>query len=232
LAGRASRRARAVAVLLLAGLGLAGRAAAQTVLDFVTFDGIDYLRWADEPGRPLTRADLGAEFATVECAMTDDRRGCPFGMDAAAAFMPAGTKMFAVRGYRTDFRLAAVVNDRVFLYQAWRNRRAKLGAELYDVAGRVSTIQVQRGHRTAAAPEPPVPITSADDVEALVQMLLRATVRPPRPHAFGEPRYWLTLWLADGTTLERTYYAETGEVMDGVVVPVEFRRILDRYLGD
>ena len=41
-----------------------------------------------------------------------------------------------------------------------------------------------------------------------------------------------TFWLTDGTTLRRPYFVETSELMDGVILPVEFRRILDRYLGE
>jgi hypothetical protein len=163
--------------------------------------------------------------------MAEDRQRCAFGLDAAAAFMPAGTRMYAVRGYRTDFRLAAVANDRVFLYQAWRNRRARTGRDLYDIWGKVRAIDVQRGEPSPAAPGTPVRVTATEDAEAIVAMLAGAAIRPPRPHAFGEPRYWLTLWLDDGTTLGRPYFTQTGEVMDGLVVPVEFRRILDRYLG-
>ena len=224
---------RTVLLGLVIALALLARGAhAQGMVDFLTFDRVDYIRWLDEPGRAIDRGDLGPEFATIECSIGEDVRGCTYGRDAAAAFMPAGTRMYTVRGYRTDFRLAAVVKDRVFLYQVWRNPRAKLGGDLFDVAGRVRAIDVQRGVRTPAAPGTPQRVTEPADRDALVRMIVTAAVRPPRPHAFGEPRYWLTLWLADGTTLERPYFTETSELMDGVVLPPEFRRILDRYLGD
>jgi len=227
-----TRLGRGLAALGIAVVALIGRGDAQGLLDFVTFDGIDYIRWASEPGRPLARSDLGAEFATVGCSMGEDRRGCPFGVDAAAAFMPAGTRMFAVRGYATEFRLAAVWTDRLFLYQAWRNPRAKVGAALYDIAGRVRAIDVQRGEPTPAVPATPAAITSPRDVEALVEMIARAPVRPPQSHAFGEPRFWLTFWLADGTTLGRPYFVLTRELMGGVVLPEAFTVILERYLGE
>ena len=220
-------------VLALAfGLAAARPAQAQGVLDFITFDGIDYLRWAEEPGRPLTRDDLGVEFAVVGCSFAEDRRGCPFGLDAAAAFMPAGTKIYTVRGHATEFRLAAVWRDRIFLYQAWRNPRAKVGGKVYDIAGKVRAIDVQRGEATPAATIVPAAITARADVDALVDMLVHASVAPPRAHAFGEPRYWLTFWLTDGTTLGRPYYVETSELMGGVMLPEEFRKILERYLSE
>jgi len=214
------------------GLTAARPAPAQGVLDFITFDGIDYLRWAEEPGRPLTRHDLGVEFAVVGCSFAEDRQGCPFGLDAAAAFMPSGTKIYTVRGHATEFRLAAVWRDRIFLYQAWRNPRAKVGGKVYDIAGKVRAIDVQRGEATPAATIVPAAITAPSDVDALVDMLVHAPVTPPRAHAFGEPRYWLTFWLTDGTTLGRPYYVETSELMGGVRLPEEFRKILERYLSE
>jgi len=212
-------------------LALTARAEAQSLLDFITFDEVHYLRWAEEPGRQLTRADLGIEFATVECSYGEDRVSCAFGRDAAAAFMPAGTRVYAVRGYRTEFRLAAVVNERVYLYQVWRNRRARVGGDLFDVAGKVRAIDVQRGGPTPPNAGTPARI-AAKDAEALVDMMLRGRMRPPRAYTFGEPRFWLTIWLADGTTLGRPYFPESSELMDGVVVPAEFGTILERYLRD
>lgn len=216
-------------VLLAALLALAAPAQAQTIFDYVTFDGIDYIRWFEEPGRALARSELGTEFATVECSFAEDRQKCAYGVDASAAFIPAGTRLYAVPGFRTDFRLAAVASNRVFLYQAWRNPRAKTGADLFDIAGRVRAIEVQRGERTPATPGPPLQVGDAGDRDALVRMIVTAPMRKARAPAVGEPRYWLTFWLTDGTTLGRPYFVEAGEVMGGLVVPEEFRRIVERY---
>jgi hypothetical protein len=221
-------------LLALAAVLVAGPAAAQTqtTLDFVSFDGIDYIRWAEEPGRVLTAGDLGVEFATIECSLGEDVRGCPYGIDAGAAFMPAGTRLYAVRGYATEFRLAAVWRSRIFLYQAWRNPRARVGGDLFDIAGKVRAMDVQRGEPGKAGAGPPVAIRSPQDVEALVDLIVRAPMRRPVAHPIGETRYWLTLWLADGTSLGRPYFVETGELLGGVAVPAEFRALLDRYLTE
>ena len=224
---------RAVLALLTLGLVLSlDRAGATTLLDYITFDGIDYIRWTtEEPGRPLTRADLGPEFAVVECSFGEDTRSCSYGVDAAAAFLPSGTRVYAVRGYPTNFRLAAIWKDRIFLYQAWRNPRAKVGADLYDIVGKVRAIDVQRGEPPQAAATKPAAITAPQDVAALVEMIAMGAVRAPKVHAVAEPRYLVTLWLADGTTLGRVYFRETSELMGGVAMPGEFASILERYLG-
>lgn len=214
--------------LALGLVAVADGAGTSTTLDFVTFDGIDYVRFIDEPGRELTRADLGVEFGTVGCSIGEDSRACSYGVDAGAAFMPAGTRMYAVRGYATEFRLAAAWRDQLFLYQAWRNPRARLGRDLFDIAGRVRAIDVQR--RDGAAVPRRAPVASAQDIEALVEMMLSGSMRRPTPHAAGEPEYWLTIWLADGTTLGRPYYADTGELMGGLAVPPGFRVLLERHL--
>ena len=225
-------RSAARAVLLAGLLAWPARAGATTLLDYVTFDGIDYIRWTtEEPGRPLTRDELGPEFAVVECSFGEDTRGCPYGVDASAAFLPSGTRVYTVRGYPTNFRLAAIWKDRVFLYQAWRNPRARLGADLYDIVGKVRAIDVQRGEPPQASATKPTAVASPQDVAALVEMIATGAVRAPQVHAAGEPRYLVTLWLADGTTLGRVYFCETSELMGGVAVPADFARILERYLG-
>ena len=233
MAGKCIVGAVKVLSLLLVGLlALVDRASATTLLDYVTFDGIDYIRWTtDEPGRALTRDDLGPEFAIVECSFGEDTKSCSYGVDASAAFLPSGTRVYAVRGYPTNFRLAAIWKHRIFLYQAWRNPRAKVGADLYDVAGKVRRIDVQRGEPPQTAAAAPTSVTSPEDIAALVEMIATGVVRAPKVHTVAEPRYLVTLWLADGTTLGRVYFRETSELMGGVAMPADFARILERYLG-
>ena len=166
------------------------------------------------------------------CSFGEDLRGCPYGVDAGAAYLPAGTRAYAVRGYATGFRLAAVWQDRIFLYQAWRNPRARVGRDLFDISGKVRAIDVQRGGPVSSGTGARVTIAGVDEVEALVSLIVRAPVRRPSPHPAAEPRYWLTFWLADGTTLGRPYFRESGELLGGVVLPAEFRALVERYLPD
>jgi hypothetical protein len=107
-----------------------------------------------------------------------------------------------------------VWRDRLFLYQAWQSPRAKVGRDLFAIAGKVRAIDVQRGEPATLAARNPTTIAAPADVAALVDMVLRGTVRRPLPHAMSEPRYWLTFWLTDGTTLGRPYFVDTSRWRD------------------
>ena len=227
-----ARLVRRALPLVIGVIALAGPAAASTTLDFITFDGIDYIRWPEEPGRALTPGDLGTEFGAIQCSLGEDVRGCPYGMDAGAAFLPAGTRIYAMRGYATEFRLVALVRDRIFLYQVWRNPRAKVGGDLYRLVRQGARHRRPAWSADPGGPRNPATIAAPPDVEALVEMLARSPVERPQAHAFGEPRYWLTFWLIDGTTLERAFFVDTRELMGGVVLPEEFRTRLERQLRD
>lgn len=223
---------RVTLLALLAGtLAVAAAAGAYTVLDFVIFDGIEYLRSTEEPGRPLTRDDLGPEFAVVGCGIAENPR-CPYGDDASAGLLPARTRMYTVRGYRPEFRLAAVSGEHVMLYQAWRSARAKVGGDLYDIAGKVRAIDVRRDGGGAKTAPAAAMIKLAPDVDAVAKMIVAAPVRPHRPREARTPRYWLTFWLDDGTTLGRAYFPDSGELTGGVTLPPEFRAIVDRSFGE
>lgn len=225
----ATRTVAALAALLTLLAG-AAPAHAYTVLDFVVVRGIEYLRSTEEPGRELTRADLAGEVAVVNCGIAEDPL-CAYGTEGSAGLLPAGTRLHAVRGYAPAFRVAAVADGHVLLYQAWRGIRVKGGGELYDLAGKVRSIDVRRdgspGHPGGAA----AMIRNAADVDALARMIAAAPVGPPRARDAAARRYWLTFWLADGTTLGRAYYPDVGELTGGVVLPPEFRSVLERHLG-
>src|ERR1043166_3803699 len=126
-----------------------------------------------------------APGAVLDRPLTADYVGTAMRILLALAFtlavvVPAGTRVYAVRGHPTGFRLAAVWQDRIFLYQAWRNPRAKAGGDLWAIAGKVRSIDVQRGVPLPGATRTPAVITSSTDVETLVAMIVRGTMRRPR----------------------------------------------------
>ena len=212
---------RRLALALLVVLVSVTTAYAYTVVDFITFNGSEYIRDSGEVGRPLERDDLGDELAVV----------APGG-GSVVSRLPVGTRVYGVRGYATSFRIAAVAGEEILLYQAWRGAGAKVGSDLYDIRGRVQSIDVRREPSPAPAARKAVVIRASTDVEALGAMITSAPVMAPRARTGAMPWYWLTFWLSDGTTFGRGFFPETGQLTGGVTLPPEFHATLDRHFKD
>ena len=115
-------------------------------VDFVQFGGIQYIAvdyTGGGVGRALADADLGPEFAKVEYKHNEphvfSHKCC---RDGDAAFLDAGTPLYMVNGYKPEFRLAAHREGRLVLYEAYTNPKAKTGADLLDIGGKVRYIGV------------------------------------------------------------------------------------------
>ena len=115
----------------------------------VKFGGIHYLRRWNPVGK-ITRADhadlttehLGPELYRV--AFRLDGYAGPFyrSQDGDASYLNPGTQVYAVKGYAPEFRLATIEGDRPTLYEADTNPSAKIGADLLDIRGKVTAIDI------------------------------------------------------------------------------------------
>ena len=129
-----------VATMLLAGCTLARGLTSTTCpssrrllpqaaadhIDFVQVDGITYqARTAGPTGPELHDSDLGAQVSVVRCKLADHIVEEPGGqLDGDAAYLDPGTAVYAVRGYRPSFRLAARREGKPVLFEAAENPRA------------------------------------------------------------------------------------------------------------
>jgi hypothetical protein len=152
--------------------------AAADYIDFVQVDGITYqARWAPPSGRELHDSDLGAQVSVVRCKLADHIIEEPGGqLDGVAAYLDPGTAVYAVRGYRPSFRLAARREGKPVLFEAAENPRAGTWGELLDLGGKVRRITVHDDslHQLAV-------LGDRRQVNQLVGLLLRSPwVRPGR----------------------------------------------------
>jgi hypothetical protein len=88
-------------------------------VDFVQVGGITYqsgIRPA--AGRGLREGDLGAQVAVVRCRLDGYLPEGPGHLDGDAAYLDQGTPLYAVRGFRPSFRLAARRDGALVLYEA------------------------------------------------------------------------------------------------------------------
>ena len=184
------------------------------------FGGIQYVRaWhfageeIREGERDLTAEDLGPEFYRVAF------RGAGYAgpnyryQDGDATFLNPGTQVYAVKGYAPEFRLGTLEEDKAILYEADTNPFAKTGGDLLDIRGKVTAIDILNDDH---------PMTVAgtiDDkrtIERFVEMVLGSPVNQPSRDHDG-PRYFLGIRLADGTSVVRAFWLETGELSRGIM---------------
>ena len=178
---------------------------------FVKFNGITYVSaWRSPSPMPESPGNLRYRVAF----RLDGHVGARYrSQDGDAGWLAPGTPLYEVRGYDPSFRLATLANGEVRLYEAGTNPAAEVGADLLDIRGKVTAIDVlsERDAETVLA--------SIDDgrtVESAVEMVLGAPVDQGRRDRDGE-RYFLGFRLADGTSVVRSFWLESGEVSRGIM---------------
>ena len=121
--------------------------------------------------------------------------------------------MYEVKGYSPEFRLAMLKQGRATLYEADTNPHAKTGGDLLDIGGKVTAIDILNDDD-----EMTVLGTIVDEhtIERFVGMVLEAPVNQKGRDHDG-PRYFLGIRLADGTSVVRSFWLETGELSRGIM---------------
>ena len=192
---------------------------------FIRFGGIMYLQSPMPSARALRAVALGPVFATVRCklagAVTDPTYRPK---DGDAAFVAPGTPVFTVKGYRPTFRLAIRGARGIILFEADTNPRARRGADLLDIGGKVRAIGI-----TAASGGTVelARITNPVQITRLVGLILRAPVDQKRP-SLSPARYTLTFHLVDGTSVARSYWPDSGELSRGIMTSRAFAAAIKR----
>ena len=119
--------ATAIATLILTACG-ARTAVSIMWMDFVQIGEIHYLSvhppFAEDAGRVIQESDLGPEFARVRFKVDGNVQEADYRpKDGDAAFLEPGTRLFRVKGYAPTFRLAALRDAGIVLFEAAANPR-------------------------------------------------------------------------------------------------------------
>lgn len=188
-------------------------------VDFVQFGRITYQAVSARPVRALSAHDLGPVFATVHFQLNGHVHTANYrSKDGDAAYLAPGTPMYMVKGYSPAFRLAAYEHGSLTLYEADTNPRARRGADLLDIGGKVTSIGVnsaQDGVTELGA------IKGKTQVATLVTMVLQAPVDQSRSGQ-GEIRYFIAFHLLDGTAVLRAFWPQAGVMQRGLLLPPAF----------
>lgn len=227
---RTSLNTRGIApfLLLLTVVGLAGcgsqtggsgPSGGQNVMidwvNLIRFHGITYLATSNT----LPASQLGSVFDTVTFKLDGNVHDPNYQMkDGDSAFLPAGTQVYTVKGYKPAFRLAAHFAGHIQLYEVNTNPQARSGADLLDISGKVLSIGIissQDGATQLGA------IKDSHTIASLVTIVLASPVDANRSGQ-GTMTYLIAFHLQDGTSVIRAYWQNSGIMERGIVLPKAF----------
>ena len=193
-------------------------------INFVKFDGITYIA---NRGRGKLGLDwLGKERYRIAFELRDFAGGGYRSRDGDAAYLDPGTSIYEVTGYSPRFRLAAVSDGTVTVFEADTSPAARTGADLLDIRGKVRSIGInspENGITELAFIEDP------GMVESLVKIVLSAPVDQGRRDHDGQ-RYFIAFDMEDGTEVRRACWLESGELHRGIVTDPLFRDSVSQAL--
>lgn len=111
-----------------------------------------------------------------------------------------GQQVYSIKGYQASFRLAVRTSNGVFFYEVGENPRARIGADLFDIEGKVQSLTV------GPIDNPDSPTKTIRDpatIQKLVGEILAAPVIPNC--SFRGKEEALLFHMKDGSLVELNY---------------------------
>ena len=201
-------------------------------VNYVRFDGIMYTAHPRNP-QVISASQLGPEFAKVRCQLSSLAGPTDRPQDGDSLFLEPGTTVYEIQGYDPAFRLAARMNGlpgsewqgQLLVYEADTNPKAKTGADLLDIGGKVQSISVNSpGSELTELGA----IDDPDEVSSLVDMVLAAPVDQSIGPSHDFPHYVIAFHLEDGTIVTRAYALSPGVLHRGINLPDDFQTAVER----
>lgn len=173
--------------------------------DFVMINDISYDRNVD--GMSTISSDqIGEKVGEVKYMLSDSACADHKTVNGDAAFLPIGTPIFAMKGYRSSFRVVADGK----IYQAGSNPNARTLAELLDVNGKVAKIGLDSGYDGSAIGD-----FTSEASEQFVQLLLPLAYvgfNEIYKKIMHESGVFLRVYLKDGTSFRMVFYPKANAI--------------------
>lgn len=223
---------------LVAGEGSSGASGGYG--NVIQFDGVRYEEngFEGDANPEATGAEPAQVFARVK-AQLQGRNSTREIRNGDAGLLPKGTPVHAVRGYDPSYRLTArMPSGRWVLYEAVEGLEAERGADLLDIGGKVSRVEVGPSMVASAEADGVGRMVVAEDareVQEFVGAALGAPVwRKPDPLA-GD--HQIVFYLKDGTATGGAYASNSGKLSTtpggsvmGITLPTRARDTIERAL--
>lgn len=191
-------------------------------IDWVPFVRVDGLMFqARVASAPVVVGDdrIGGTVATVTCRISDVVSNPSYQpRDGDAAFLPAGTELHAFDGGRPDLRLAVHEDGIWRVYEVTEVKGARTGADLLDLGGDVSRIELRDGETGSHV------LATLSDRTKIMRVVAAVLAAPTTSVDFGtlnESPLLVRFVLGDGTFVERPWHVKTGLLATALAAPEE-----------
>lgn len=163
----------------------------------------------------LTLEDLlGTELYRVAFMVADHAGRNYMLQDGDATLLAPGTPVYAVKGYAPEFRLGALVDGRVKIFEADVNPLAETDEDLIGIRGKVTSIDI-------LSEEDATTVLGTIDKERavgdFVEVVLGSPVDQERLGHDEGIRCFLGFRLADGTSVVRAFWVDSGQLWPGIM---------------
>jgi len=199
-------------------------------VDFIKFNDITYYARMDQAGLKLTKDDFDKELYKVKFNVYENVHDGQYKIkNGDAAFLPVNTEVYSVKGFTSDFCLAAYNSKReLVLYFADTIPNAKKGEDLFDIKGKVESISIN----SDITQKELVLITDPKLIDKMADMIIKGSIEM-KPKTSGSQRYYLKFNLKKGIILPFWYYTDDNKLTSsmGIVVPKEFGEIVQKAVG-
>ncbi|WP_174818664.1 hypothetical protein [Paenibacillus illinoisensis] len=175
-------------------------------IDFVMIDGILYFHNNDQA---VPAENIGERIGEVSYMLNEHACADHVTANGDAAFLPIGTDIYELKGYKSHFR---VVADHK-MYQVNENPNAKTMGGLLDIEGKVKKVSLESGNDGSVIGDFPQEIATE-----FVNELLPLTyvgfdeVYQKAKHETG---IFLRVHLQDGTSFRMVYYPKANAFSAG-----------------
>lgn len=194
---------------------------------FVRVNGLSY-QATFAPAATVTRSQLGSTVLTVKCKIADVVGNPDYHpRDGDAAFLPAGTELREINGYRSDFRLAAWDDGAWHVYEVDDVPDAVEGEDMLDLRDKVVRVHLVGGDRGERI------IKTVDDkfdVTSIVESVLAARVLPETSKLYDrlgdESPVFVRFEMIDGTAVQRAWHVRAGVIWRRIKAPAALEKLL------